>query len=167
MEEQPDVKETATELVERAQDKTQEVREQARGLIREQTVTRSTQAGEKVQSIGQAIRQTSEQLRAQGEDVPARVMEQAAGRLDSVGSYLLSSDPDRILADAEDFARRNPWVVAAGAAFLGFAASRFMKASGERRYRASIVDLTAHEVEADEYEPRHLVGNAGTSSDRR
>ena len=157
MQEQPAMKENARELVERAQDKTQEVREQARGLIREQTATRSTQAGQQVQSIGQALRQTSEQLRAQGEDVPARVMEQAAGRLDSIGSYLLSSDPDRILADAEDFARRNPWAVAAGTALVGFAASRFLKASGDRRYRASVVDLT-HEGEPEDYEPRHLVG---------
>jgi hypothetical protein len=157
MQEQPDLTENARELLERAQDKTQEVREQARGLIREQTATRSTQAGEQVQAIGLALRQTSAHLRGQGEDGPARIMEQTAGRLDSIGSYLTNSDPDQILADAEDFARRNPWALAAGAALLGFAASRFLKASGERRYRASVVDLT-YEGEPDDYEPRHPVG---------
>jgi hypothetical protein len=44
------------------------------------------------------------------------------------------SDADRILGDVEDFARSNPWAVAAGGLALGFAASRVLKASSSRRY---------------------------------
>jgi hypothetical protein len=44
------------------------------------------------------------------------------------------SDADRILGDVEDFARSNPWAVAAGGLALGFAASRLLKASSSRRY---------------------------------
>ena len=44
------------------------------------------------------------------------------------------SDADRILSDVEDFARSNPWAVAAGGLALGFVASRVLKASSSRRY---------------------------------
>jgi hypothetical protein len=40
------------------------------------------------------------------------------------------------LADVEAFARRQRWLVAAGGLALGFAASRFLKASSSRRYQA-------------------------------
>jgi hypothetical protein len=42
-----------------------------------------------------------------------------------------------LLRDVEDFARRNPWAVAAGGFALGFVASRLLKASSSERYRAS------------------------------
>jgi hypothetical protein len=38
----------------------------------------------------------------------------------------------------EDFARRNPWAVAAGGLVLGLAASRMLKASSSQRYRSSL-----------------------------
>jgi hypothetical protein len=37
----------------------------------------------------------------------------------------------------EDFGRRQPWAVIAGGLALGFAASRFLKASSSRRYESS------------------------------
>jgi hypothetical protein len=52
----------------------------------------------------------------------------------SLGSYLERSDGDTILRDVEDFGRRQPWAVIAGGVVLGFAASRFLKASSSRRY---------------------------------
>jgi hypothetical protein len=39
-----------------------------------------------------------------------------------------------MLDEVEDFARRQPWVVALGAAGVGFAAARFLKASSGDRY---------------------------------
>lgn len=44
------------------------------------------------------------------------------------------SDADRILRDVEDFARRQPWALAAGAFVVGLLGSRFVKASSSRRY---------------------------------
>jgi hypothetical protein len=153
------VREKATELADRARDKASEVQHQAGGQLRQQIGQRSGQAGEQVRAIGHALRETSDQLRGEGQDLPARITDQAAQRLDSVGSYLLGSDPDRILADVEDFARRYPWGVAAGAALIGIAASRFLKASSQRRYDASVTDLRRYErtetsYERDPYEPR-------------
>ena len=157
------VREKAGEMAERAREKAGEVEQQAGLQLREQIGRRSNQAGEQVRAVGQALRQTSGQLREQGQDAPARITYQAADRLDSVGEYLRSSDPERILSDAEDFARRNPWAVAAGAAVVGFIASRFLKASSERRHDATLVDLRSYdrsmaEPAAMDYEPRHASG---------
>ena len=82
------------------------------------------------------MRSIAEQLRGQGKDTPARVAEQVADRAESLGSYLRDADGERLLRDAENVARRQPWLVAAGGLALGFAASRFLKASSSRRYQS-------------------------------
>ena len=124
------------------QDKAQQAKEQvkqatgsAQDRIREQVDTRSTEASHQIDSVGQAIRTASEQLKGQGNEMPAKVAEQLAQRAEQVGSYLRESDADRILGDLENFGRRQPWVVAAMGLALGVAGARFLKASGRRRYR--------------------------------
>jgi len=102
--------------------------------IREQLDQRSTQAGEQLQSIGKTLQSGANQLRSEGKDVPARVVEEVARRADDVGGYLQSAEADRILGDIEGFARRRPWLTAGVGALAGFLASRFVKASGSRRY---------------------------------
>jgi hypothetical protein len=79
----------------------------------------------------------SEELRNQGKEQPAKLAEQAAQRAESLGDYLKRSDGDTILRDVEDFGRRQPWTVIAGGLALGFAASRFVKASSTRRYEST------------------------------
>lgn len=127
-------KELVSEAQEQVQAKTQELRGEAAVRLREQVDERSTQAGEQVHALGQALHQTSEQLRSEGRDVPARAIEQAARKAEDLGGYLRSADADRILHDVERFARRRPWLTAASGAAIGFVASRFLKASSERRY---------------------------------
>jgi hypothetical protein len=118
-----------------AQDKAQGALGQARSRLRDQIDQRSTQAGEQVQSTAQDVRTMAEQLRGQGKDTPARMAEQVADRAESFGSYLRDADGERLLRDVEDVARRQPWLIAAGGLALGFAASRFLKASSSRRYQ--------------------------------
>ena len=113
----------------KTQEKAQQLRGQAATQVRGQLDTRSNQAGEQVSSVAQAARMTSEQLRNQGQEGPAKVVEQAAERAERLGGYLTNSDGERILSDLEDFARRQPWIVAALGAIGGFLASRFVKAS--------------------------------------
>src|SRR5690349_14518843 len=117
-----------------AQEKGQQAAQTARRGLRDQVDTRSTQAGERVSSAAQDARSVAEELRNQGKDQPARLAEQAAQRAESIGDYLQRADGDTILRDVEDFGRRQPWAVIAGGIALGFAASRFLKASSERRY---------------------------------
>jgi ElaB/YqjD/DUF883 family membrane-anchored ribosome-binding protein len=147
----------ASELADAARDKADEVGQQAGWQLRQQVGQRSDRAGEQASAISRALKEASTSLREQREDFPARVTDEAAQRLDSIGSYLRSSDPNKILADVEDFARRNPWGVAAGAAVLGLMASRFLKASSARRYDGSVTDLRYYERRRGVYEPRPRV----------
>jgi hypothetical protein len=127
----------AKEAAAQAQDKAREAVGQARGRVRDQLDRRSTELGEQVgSSVGDA-RSVAEQLRTQGKETPARYVEQAADRAERLGGYLRETDGDRLLNDAEDFARRNTWAVALGGLAIGFAASRLLKASSSDRYRSS------------------------------
>src|SRR5690242_18923726 len=130
---------------EQAQEKAQEVREQAgqqvrkatgqaRDRMRDQVDQRSTQAGDQVHQHASDLRDVAHQLRQQGKEGPANIADQVADRAERAGSWLRDSDADQILGDVEDFARSNPWAVAAGGLALGFAASRLLKASSSRRY---------------------------------
>jgi hypothetical protein len=129
-------KEKMKETTQQVQEKAQEARGQVGDRARQQVDTRSTQAGEQVGSIADAMRRTGAQLRSEGKETPAKVSEQAAERAERLGGYLRDSDADRILGDIEAFARRQPWAVAAGGLVLGFIASRFLKASSSRRYES-------------------------------
>ena len=81
------------------------------------------------------MRSMGEQLRNQGNDLPAQLAQQAAEKADHLGRYLREADADQILRDVERFGRRQPWVVAAAGLALGVAAARFVKASSRRRYQ--------------------------------
>jgi hypothetical protein len=118
---------------EQAKEKAQEGAQQAKRTVRDQVDQRSTDAGERVGTTAQDIRSVGEELRRQGKDQPAQLAEKAAERAESLGDYLKRSDGDTIIRDIEDFGRRQPWTVIAGGLALGFAASRFLKASSERR----------------------------------
>jgi len=122
------------EAKEQAKEKVQEASGQARDRVREQVDQRSTQAGQRVSSVAQDTRSVGEELRRQGKDQPARLADQAADRAERLGSYLQESDADRILRDVEELGRKQPWAVVAGGLALGFVASRFLKASSQRRY---------------------------------
>src|SRR4051794_9199994 len=121
---------------EQAKEKAQEVKGQAKNRVSQQVDDRSTQAGQQVSSAAGDARSIAEELRNQGKEQPAKLAEQAAQRVESLGDYLTRSDGDTILSDLEDFGRRQPWAVIAGGLALGFAASRFLKASSSRRYES-------------------------------
>jgi hypothetical protein len=141
---------TAQQAKEKAQETAQQAAGQAKGRLRDQVDQRSTDAGSRVSGVAQDVRSVGDELRRQGKDQPARLADQAARHAERVGDYLTRSDGDTILRDVEDFGRRQPWAVLAGGIALGFAASRFLKASSSRRYqehtparRAELAPLTA------------------------
>jgi ElaB/YqjD/DUF883 family membrane-anchored ribosome-binding protein len=121
-----------------AQQKASELKEQGRSKLSETLDERTTQAGGQARQMAQALRRSGEQLREQGEaQQVAGMTEGAAERIERVGGYLEQTSGDEFLRDAEDFARRRPWMVAGLGLMVGLAASRFLKASSERRYDSS------------------------------
>ena len=136
-------KEQARQVGQQAAEKGREAADQARGRARDQVDQRSTQAGEQLSTVAQDTRTVGEELRKQGKEQPAKIADQAADRVERVGSYLRDSDSDTILRDVEDFGRRQPLAVVAGGFMIGLLASRFLKASSSDRYHGRSVGTDA------------------------
>lgn len=124
---------TVEQAKQTVQEQSQQVRTQAQSRVRQEVDRRSTEIGAQVSSTSEDLRRVSEEFRRQGKDTPASLAEQVAQKAEQLGGYLTDSDSDRILSDIEDFARRQPWAVAAAGLVVGFAASRFLKASSSKR----------------------------------
>ena len=159
-----------TSASEQVKERVQEAAEQAKGRtwdqLRSQANARSTQAGEQASSIAAAMRRTSEQLRSEGKDDAAKVIDGVADRSERLGGYLTQADDDRILRDLEDFARRQPWVFVSASAALGFLAARFMKASSSSRYQSRAGDpasRSSSEIPAAPVSPALGSGGGGAA----
>jgi ElaB/YqjD/DUF883 family membrane-anchored ribosome-binding protein len=126
-----------SQVQQQVQEKAKDVKGQAAEKVREQLDSRSTDFGDQVQSLAQALRRSAEQLDQDGKSGPAGIARQAAGHADRLGSYLKSSSSDRFLDDVESFARNRPWAAGGIGALVGLAASRFLKASSGERYARS------------------------------
>jgi hypothetical protein len=139
------VKDQVREQAQAAQERARGAAGQTRSRLRDQVDQRSTRAGERLAGTAADVRSVAEELRRQDKDTPARLAEQAAGQTDRVADYLKGASGERLLRDIEDFARRQPWAVAAGGLALGFTASRFLKASSSRRYQAAQTSYPTYE----------------------
>jgi hypothetical protein len=128
----------AAEVAGQAQEKAQQAAGQVQDKLREQLDQRSSQAASQINEQAADLRSVGESLREQGKQGPAKAADQLAQYAEKVGGYLQTKDSHDLLSDAEDFGRRQPWAIAAGGLALGFAASRFLKASSSQRYRGRL-----------------------------
>lgn len=128
---------TAGQVASSAQEKASELKEQGKSRLAGQLDERTTNVGAQARSFSGAIRRSSDDLRRDGNDAAASAAEQVAARMERLGSYLEEKNGEELLRDVEEFARNRPWLVAGAAALVGVAASRFLKASSERRYGTS------------------------------
>lgn len=158
--------EKAKEVAGQAQEKVQGAAQQAKGRISEQVDQRSTQAGQQVNTVAKDVRSVAEELRTQGKDKPAQFAEQAAQRVESAGQWLEQKNGDELLHDVEDFARRNPWAVAAGGLVLGLVASRMLKASSTERYRATTGSYSGYNGQARSLASEPMPSGASTTGAR-
>ncbi|HZO94679.1 MAG TPA: hypothetical protein VFB22_13065 [Candidatus Baltobacteraceae bacterium] len=130
---------------------TTDVREAARNAVNQSKSFVTRLVDERTRQIGEQIGSTARDLRKVGDDLRrsstlsplADYADQGATLVDRLASYLAEADSERLLGDLENLARRQPWAIAAGAAALGFAGSRFLKTSSARRYRSSMGELGA------------------------
>jgi hypothetical protein len=156
-------KEQVQEKAQEAQEKLKGGAQQAQARMREQVDQRSTQAGQQLNSAADDVRSVAEQFRTQGKDTPARYAEQAAEKAQKVGQRLQDASGDELLRDVEDFARKNPWAIAAGGLVLGLAASRMLKASSSERYRSSMQNGSGSNGQARSRAAEPMPSGASTS----
>jgi len=96
------------------QEKAGELAVEGKSKLAETLDRRTTDAGSQARSAAQALRETGVQMRAERPDNQqlAGVMSVAADKVEALGGYLENTSGDHMLRDVEDFARRQPWLVA-------------------------------------------------------
>ena len=106
----------------------------AKGMIVGQIDQRAGDIGATIATHAQNIRSVSATLREQGQDSTARLADTAADRLEQFGSYLSTTDGERLIADLENIARKQPLLTMGAGLALGILAARLLKASASERY---------------------------------
>jgi|GEM_PF-6471470 len=112
------VKDQATKLRGQATDRARTAAEQGK-----------TRATETIDGLAQVVHQTAGNLEQQVNPEIAKYIHRAADALDSFSASLRDKSVDEIVEDATQFARRNPAVAIGAAVAIGFALSRFLKAT--------------------------------------
>jgi ElaB/YqjD/DUF883 family membrane-anchored ribosome-binding protein len=101
-----------------------------RNTAESQLGTQKDRASDGVSSVAQAVRQSTQQLRDNQHESIAQYVEQAVDRVERFAARLKEKDPNELVRDAQQFARRNPAVFVAAAFGVGIVAARFLKSSG-------------------------------------
>jgi ABC-type transporter Mla subunit MlaD len=103
-------------------------KQSAQTLIEQQKQLGAEQLGGVARAVHSAAREFEDQLPRVAESVHS-----AAARLESASSSLRNRRADEVIAEVGRFAREQPAVFFGGAVLVGFALSRFLKSSAERR----------------------------------
>jgi len=125
-------KDTAGQVVDQAKDTVGQVADQAKQQATSQVESQKQRTVDALVSVAQAVRQTSQQLHEQDQGAVGGYVGQAAERLETLTEYLRTRDVPALLADTQDFARRQPGLFLTSAVALGFIGARFLKSSGQR-----------------------------------
>ena len=105
--------------------------------------------GGQASGIADALRQTANSLRSQGNDDLSKYVESAADGLQRFSRSLQETDPERTIRTVTDFARRQPALFLGGAVIAGIAAGRFLRSSSSG---------PTEEYEGYEAEPEYAYG---------
>jgi hypothetical protein len=103
------------------------VRHAAEGLLDEQ----KDRAVDAVGGVAQVLRRTAQSLEGENEGI-ARYAEQAADQVERFTENIRERHLGDIVADLDDFARRQPTLFLIGAVAAGFVVGRFIASSAER-----------------------------------
>jgi len=155
------------------QDKAAELKDQGRGKLGQTLDRRTTEIGGQAREAAQTLRDSGTQMSQEGSgnQQVVHLTQMAADQVERLGGYLERVSGDELLRDAEQFARRRPWMVAGIGLIVGLAASRFLKASSERRYESSSMSgvgrysySSARPAAGGSYEATTRGGSYGTTT---
>ena len=149
------------------QQTTEELKDKATDRMRGTLDAQSTSLGRQVGGISEALRKAGDHLDGTGNGQGAKVARQAAEHARRFGRYLESSNSDRFLADAERFARSQPWASAGIGLVAGFVSARFLKASSEGRYQSSRDSRVAADTPLRREQHETAALSAGSASGAR
>ena len=86
-------------------------------------------------SLATAIRQSSQPLRDNNQEMLAEYAAKAADQIDRFSSQLRESDMHRLMSDAKQFAHQRPAIFVGAAFAVGVIAARFLKSSVDGAHR--------------------------------
>ena len=110
------------------------VKEQAAAQLSSQ----KERATDTLGSVATAIRQSSQPLRDNNQEMLANYVGQAADRLERFSAQLRDRDLNDLMSEAKQFARRQPAIFVGAAFAAGVLAVRFLKSSpGSSRHQSS------------------------------
>lgn len=87
------------------------------------------QAASSLENTAQAFYRIGDQFRKNDQEGIGQYAERASAQIQGFSDYLSEREPDAILRDVQDAARRRPWIAIGGAFIAGLATARFLKAS--------------------------------------
>lgn len=139
----PEPEPTAGSLKAQARSATERVRGEARQFA-DSTRQKAVQAVETQQhkltgtmgDFADAIRTAGDELTQRNQGFAAQLVRQAADGLEGVSRSLDNRTPGEMLDSVRDFGRRHPMAFIGGAALIGLAVGRFIRASAEPDYDA-------------------------------
>lgn len=126
-----DIRRQAGETVEQARGMVGQLFGDVRHAAEEMLEERKERAAEGVHGFAEALRRTAGNLRGENETV-ARYAERAAETVDRFSESVRGRRFGEMIAELDDFARRQPTLFLIGAVAAGFIAGRFMAGSAER-----------------------------------
>lgn len=109
----------------------------AQGRIRAAFEQQSHRAADQLDTVAHALQSAAEQLKDENAGTAARYAGEAAHRVEEVADIIRNATVDDAIGRVERFARRNPEVFLGAAFGAGFLFARFVKSSGERRFRSA------------------------------
>jgi uncharacterized protein YjbJ (UPF0337 family) len=126
-----EAKEQVENLTERAKSELGEATEKAKSLASDQKDMLADQVGGVANAMGRAAADLDG-----GSGPSAHYARMIADNAEKLSKTIRENDVDQLLGMAQDFGRRQPALFVGAAALLGFAASRFVLASAQRREEA-------------------------------
>jgi hypothetical protein len=135
-----DAKSEVKDLAHQASQQAKQVAEQRKGTV-----------ADSISGVARALQSTATSLESEQQDLFARAAYDAATRLQGFAASVRDKDLDGVRRDAENLARTRPALFIGGCVALGFALSRFLKASASRPAPTS----------SDEESPQALTSSAG------
>jgi hypothetical protein len=123
--------------MDKAKAKASETFEEARRQGKSRVSTEKNRAAEQAGKLSDALGEASARLRDEGEPSLARYTDQLASSISGLAEKFRERSVDDLLRDTRDLARREPALFLAGSVALGFAISRFFKASTQPDHHAN------------------------------
>lgn len=151
--------EKAADMATTVKKETKAVAEQAADQARSMAATRKEDVVYELEGVAHALRDVGDTLTDQDQGHLAKYSNQAADRIERVHDYLEARDVGDLIADAEDFGRRQPELFLGGAFTAGLLIGRFFKSSAGNQQRQR--SRRSQESERGGYTIRTPADNAG------